>query len=54
MAEHKNQWRKKGLLIDSVDSKLCKRVIGEIDRVLARQHGFTDGELDSSSNYDIK
>jgi hypothetical protein len=48
------QWRKSGLLIDSVDSKAAKPIIDEIDRVLARHYGFTDEELDFITNYDIK
>jgi len=51
---HTTQWRKSGLLIDSIDSKPCKSIIDEIDRVLARHHGFTDEELDFVINYDIK
>src|SRR5205823_5305721 len=31
-----------------------KPIIDEIDRVLARQYGFTDEELDFILNYDIK
>ena len=54
MTEHTSQWRKSGLLIDSVDSKLCKPIIDGIDRVLARHYGFTDEELDFILNYDIK
>ena len=46
--------RKSGLLIDSVDSAICKTVLDEIDRVLATHYGFTDEELDYIINYDIK
>ena len=54
--------RKSGLLIDSVDSKPCEPIIGEIDRALARHYGFTDKQLDfipssalrTGINYDIK
>lgn len=53
-AAHTTQWRKSGLLIDSIDSKPCKPIIDEIDRVLARHYGFTDEELDFIINYDIK
>ena len=52
--EHTTQWRKSGLLIDSVNSKPCKPIIDEIDRVLAGHYGFTDEELDFIINYDIK
>jgi hypothetical protein len=51
---HTTQWRKSGLLIDSIDSKPCKPIIDEIDRVLAQHYGFTDEELDFIINYDIK
>jgi hypothetical protein len=54
MARNTTQWRKSGLLIDSVDSKPCKPIIDEIDRVLPRHYGFTDEELDFIINYDIK
>lgn len=33
---------------------VCKPIIDEIDRVLARHYGFTDEELDFIINYDIK
>ena len=32
----------------------CKRLIDEIDRILAKHYGFTDQELDFIINYDIK
>jgi hypothetical protein len=48
------QWRKSGLLIDSIDAKPCKPTIDEIDSVLARHYGFTEKELDFIINYDIK
>jgi len=48
------QSRKSGLLIDSIDSKPCKAILDEIDRVLAKHYGFTDEELDFIINYDIK
>ena len=54
MIENTTQRRKSGLLIDSVDSRLTKPIIDEIDRVLARHYGFTDEELDFIINYDIK
>jgi hypothetical protein len=53
-AVHTTQWRKSGLLIDSVDAKRCKTIIDEIDRVLAQHYGFTEEELDFIINYDIK
>ena len=53
-ASHASQWRKSGLLIDSIDSKPCKPIIDEIDRVLAAHYGFTTEELDFIINYDIK
>ena len=53
-ASHASQWRKSGLLIDSIDSKPCKPIIDEIDRVLAAHYGFTAEELDFIINYDIK
>ena len=34
--------------------KMSKPIIDEIDRVLAEHYGFTDEELDSIINYDIK
>ncbi len=49
-----SQWRKSGLLIDSVDSRKSKPVIDRIDRVLATHYGFTPDELDYIINYDIK
>jgi hypothetical protein len=49
-----SQWRKSGLLIDSVDFKPCKPIIDEIDRALAQHYGFTAEELDFIINYDIK
>ncbi len=48
------QWRKSGLLIDSIDSKNCKLLIDEIDRTLSRHFQFTNEELDYIINYDIK
>ncbi len=51
---HTTLWRKSGLLIDSLDSKPCKSIIDEIDRVLAAHYGFTNEELDFIINYDIK
>jgi hypothetical protein len=53
-AAHTSQWRKSGLLIDSIDSKPCKAVLDEIDCVLAQHYGFTEEELDFIINYDVK
>ncbi|MDA1278080.1 MAG: Eco57I restriction-modification methylase domain-containing protein [Verrucomicrobia bacterium] len=53
-AAHTSQWRKSGLLIDSIDSKPCKPILDEIDTVLAEHYGFTAEELDFILNYDIK
>ena len=53
-AAHTSQWRKSRLLIDSIDSKPCKAILDEIDRVLAQHYGFTEEELDFIINYDIK
>ena len=54
MTANTAQWRKSGLLIDSVDSRPAKPIIDEIDRALARHYGFTDEELGFIINYDIK
>jgi methylase of polypeptide subunit release factors len=54
MIANTTKWRKSGLLIDSVESKKCKSIIDEIDRVLTAHYGFTDEELDFIINYDIK
>ena len=54
MAANTSLWRKSGLLIESVDSRLTKPVIDEIDCMLAKHYGFTDEELDFIINYDIK
>jgi len=53
-AQHTSQRRKSGLLIDSIDAKACKSVLDDIDQVLAKHYGFTEGELDYVRNYDIK
>lgn len=53
-AANTTQWRKSGLLIDSIDSKPCKSILDEIDRVLAAHYGFAGEELDFILNYDIK
>jgi hypothetical protein len=52
--DNTSQWRKSGLLIDSIDSKPCKPILDEIDAVLASHYGFTQQELDFVINYDIK
>jgi hypothetical protein len=54
MRENTSQWRKSGLLIDSVDSRRTKPAIDKIDAVLAEHYGLTDEELDFIINYDIK
>jgi hypothetical protein len=54
MKANTTQWRKSGLLIDSVDSKACKPLLDQIDCLLARHYGFTDEELDFIINYDVK
>lgn len=53
-AAHTSQWRKSGLLIDSIDSKPTKPILDEIDTVLAKHYGFTPEELDFVLTYDIK
>jgi hypothetical protein len=53
-AAHTMQWRKSGLLIDSIGAKPCKSLLDEVDGVLAEHYGFTDEELDFIINYDIK
>src|SRR5262249_9580116 len=54
MAANTSLWRKSGLLIESVDSRLTKPVIDVIDSMLVKHYGFTDEELDFIINYDIK
>ena len=54
MKDNTSQWRKSGLLIDSVDSKPCKPIIDEIDRTLANHFGYTEEERDFVINYDYK
>jgi len=54
MRENTSQWRKSGLLIDSVDSRPAKSIIDETDSVLAKHYGLTEAELDFIINYDIK
>jgi hypothetical protein len=52
--ENTTQWRKSGLLIDSINAKPSKPILDEIDTVLAQHYGFTADELDFILNYDIK
>ncbi|MCD6405084.1 MAG: Eco57I restriction-modification methylase domain-containing protein [Planctomycetes bacterium] len=42
------------VVYDEFYPKYSKRIIDEIDRVLAKHYGFTDEELDFIINYDIK
>lgn len=42
------------VVYDEFYPKLSKPIIDEIDRVLAKHHGFTDEKLDFIINYDIK
>ena len=49
--QHKQTWRAETQAFKIQNSK---PIIDEIDRVLAKRHGFTDEELDFISNYDIK
>jgi hypothetical protein len=42
------------LRVQCIIPKFSKPILDEIDRVLARHYGFTDGELDFIINYDIK
>ena len=39
---------------DQIDASKSKRLIDQIDQVLAEHYGFTDEELDFIINYDIK
>ena len=36
------------------NTRMCKSIVDEIDRVLAEHYGFTEEELDFIINYDIK
>jgi len=40
--------------VQCIIPKLSKKIIDEIDSVLAQHYGFTDEELDFIINYDIK
>ena len=42
------------VIYDEYYPKKSKRIIDEIDKLLARHYGFTDEELDFIINYDIK
>jgi hypothetical protein len=42
------------LTVQCIHAKMSKRIIDEIDTVLAKHYGFTDEELDFIINYDIK
>ncbi len=39
---------------DEMDAPKSKTILDEIDTVLAKHYGFTEGELDFILNYDIK
>jgi len=52
--ENTSDWRKSGLIIESVDYRRCKTTLDAIDELLAEHYGFTDEELDFIINYDIK
>jgi hypothetical protein len=54
MIANMSLWRKSGLLIESVDSRLTKMVIDEIDHILSKHYRFTNEELDLILNYDFK
>ena len=45
---------KSGLKIETFEYAECKPTIDQIDHVLGRHYGFTEGELDFIINYDIK
>ena len=47
--------KRAGLLeIQSFQPRASKKIIDEIDTILAEHYGFTDEELDFIMNYDIK
>lgn len=46
--------RQGNLMIQQTFPRSSKRIIDEIDAVLAQHYGFTDEELDFIVNYDIK
>ena len=54
MTANTTQWRKSGLLIDSVDSRATKPILDAVDTQLAAHFGFGIHELDFVINYDIK
>jgi len=52
--ENTSQYRKSGLLIDSIDSRACKPLLDRIDAILGRHFGWSEEQLDYVVNYDIK
>jgi hypothetical protein len=50
----KMRFKHDSLTVQCIFAKKSKRIIDEIDRVLAEHYGFTDEELDFIINYDIK
>ena len=50
----RNDKRAGEIEIESFQPRLSKRIIDEIDKVLAAHYGFTEEELDFIINYDIK
>ena len=51
----KMEYKKYGMLnVQVFAPRISKPVLDEIDNILARHYGFTDGELDFIINYDIK
>ena len=54
MRANTSNWRKSGLLIESVDSRGTKPILDAIDSQLAAHYGFGSQELDFIINYDIK
>ena len=45
---------KSGLQIETFDYVACKRIVDDIDVLLAQHYGLTNDELDYIINYDIK
>jgi hypothetical protein len=45
---------KSGLKIETFEYAQCKRIVDDIDNLLAQHYGFTKDELDFIINYDIK
>lgn len=54
MIDNTTEWRKSGLLIESVDSRPIKPLLDKIDAVLADHYAFTDEERDCVAGYDVK